>query len=77
MAGWILHITAPDGTVTRNRPVTYSAHAALAVAAHLATVAPWMTERERKNAGLQVAAHSPRDYVHTATGYRFRIDQEG
>ncbi len=73
---FVLTTTAPDGTVTVGDPVTYGAQAAMAVINTLKTAAPWLTERERRNAGLQVARNSGRTWVHQATGYRFRVDTE-
>lgn len=73
---WTLTTTAPDGTATVADPVTYAAQAAMAVVNILKAAAPWLTERERKSAGLQVARNSGRTWVHTATGYHFRVDTE-
>lgn len=72
---WVLHITRPDGTQTALAPVRYAAQCALAVAALMASAAPWLTERERRRIGLEVA-RADKEYVHAATGYRFRIDKE-
>jgi len=72
----VLVVTDPKGNTTRNRPVHYGPQAALAVSETLRRVAPWLTRRELVSAGMQVVGASPgTTSVHTATGYRFRIEQ--
>lgn len=72
-----LVITAPDGTETRNNPVQHAPQLARAVAVILRGAAPWLTPRETRSLGLQVAQGEPGlTRVHAATGYRFRIETE-
>lgn len=75
MSNYVLVITAPDGTETRNRPVMYGPQLVAAVSAVLHTAAPWLTRRERNTAGMQVArGRRGVPLVHTATGYIFRVE---
>ncbi len=70
-------ITAPDGTTTRSGPVSHPAHIIDVVANNLRLADPAMDHREADRCGLLVARHgSTRDWVHIATGYRFRITTE-
>lgn len=69
--------TAPDGTVTRGRPVFHGEQLALSVAEFLRRVAPWMTAREARSTGLQAARSAPGfTHVHAPTGYHFLIEAE-
>lgn len=70
-----LVVIAPDGAVTRNNPVMHGPQILAAVSHTLRTVAPWLTRLEADRAALTVArGRKGITQVHTATGYRFRIE---
>lgn len=66
--------TAPDGTETRNNPVMHGALIALAVGAVLRPYT--LNRREADRMGLMAsrAMGDGRTYVHTGSGYRFRVE---
>lgn len=72
---YTLITTAPDGTETRSTPTALGPALMLAVARTLAERAPWLTGLETRRLGLVVARSGVGvTSVHTATGYRFRIE---
>jgi hypothetical protein len=73
---YVLVTITPDGvTETRSHPIAHGPQVMAAVAAELARIAPGMTERECRIAGLKVArGRKGTPHVHAVTGYAFRVE---
>lgn len=71
---YTLVITAPDGTVTRNNPVSIGARIAMAMAEILSPYT--LSRREADRLALLASRHmgDGTTWIHDPSGYRFRIE---